>query len=179
MTGSLFQELCPKSSVHFLIHINYFFDTPQRVHTEGSSCSGVESKQGCVYNFRPASCNWCKKSYRTLTKSSSLISAIYGSLNMRAFPWGLFSSIHATYLKKECVNRKQSLSWEWVHMHSRYIYSYFTATFRRVISRHCQYLDCTALNGKIIDEWWTGKNLEGSRRSLIDVFWHLPGRKPR
>jgi hypothetical protein len=36
--------------------------------------------------------------------------------------------------------------------------------------RSCQYLDCTASNGRMSSDWWTGKDLEGSDRWLIENY---------
>jgi hypothetical protein len=39
-----------------------------------------------------------------------------------------------------------------------------------------QYLGCIASSGKIIDEWWTGKDFDRNNRALIEVLPHyLPG----
>jgi hypothetical protein len=39
-----------------------------------------------------------------------------------------------------------------------------------IILLRLQYLDYTALNDRMIDEWWIGKGLEGSGRGLIEVL---------
>lgn len=44
------------------------------------------------------------------------------------------------------------------------------------VSRCCQYLDSVASSVTRIDEWLISKDLEGSRRSLIEVLpRHMPG----
>jgi hypothetical protein len=52
--------------------------------------------------------------------------------------------------------------------------SYILLIFIFIFLWHCQYLDYTESNGRIIG--WIGKDLEGSGHDLINVlFHHLPG----
>jgi hypothetical protein len=108
---------------------------------------GVEQYQACLACTQLVRCNWCSRivAHR---KQSPIGKDVF----------------------RFCLNTVECAFYRLVLSLALPSPPFYHTMFFCRFSRHCQYLGRIESNGRLMDEGWTGKNLEGNCLDLIEVL---------